>query len=121
MFRGVATFEDEGNEDKGVSDWLPTAPALTLPLALITDVVEVRVFSTEGGPTLAGAIELVSPSNPGQQARCHPGAAQPATCLPLSAGAVKVQPRVAYSSPESSRYPDLLDRWSLRQFNTLTE
>ena len=29
----------------------------------ITDVVEVLVFDREGGPTLAGAIELLSPSN----------------------------------------------------------
>jgi hypothetical protein len=39
------------------------APTLTIPLPFITDVVEVQVFSGEGGPTLAGAIELVSPSN----------------------------------------------------------
>src|SRR2546423_12855150 len=42
--------------------WTAPAPTLTIPLPFITDVVEVQVFSGEGGPTLAGAIELVSPS-----------------------------------------------------------
>jgi hypothetical protein len=42
---------------------LPPAPTLTIPLPLVTDIVEVAVYSTEGGPTLSGAIELVSPAN----------------------------------------------------------
>jgi hypothetical protein len=36
---------------------------LTIPPPVITDAVEALVFDREGGPTLAGAIELVSPSN----------------------------------------------------------
>jgi len=42
--------------------WAPPAPALELP-ANFPDEVEVLVFGTEGGPTLVGAIELVSPRN----------------------------------------------------------
>jgi hypothetical protein len=34
-----------------------------MPITLLTDVVEVLVFSGQAGPTLVGAIELVSPSN----------------------------------------------------------
>jgi hypothetical protein len=34
-----------------------------VPLFITTDVVEVLVFDQEAGPTLAGAIELVSPAN----------------------------------------------------------
>ncbi|MGD9714623.1 MAG: DUF4058 family protein [Thermomicrobiales bacterium] len=34
-----------------------------MPLGVISDVVEVQVFGGVDGPTLAGAIELVSPSN----------------------------------------------------------
>jgi hypothetical protein len=30
---------------------------------LVTDTVEVLIFNSEGGPTLAGAVELVSPAN----------------------------------------------------------
>jgi hypothetical protein len=40
----------------------PGQPTMILPLAF-PDTFEVRVSSTEGGPTLVGAIELVSPSN----------------------------------------------------------
>jgi hypothetical protein len=43
--------------------WNAPAPTQTIPLPIITDVVEVLVFDREGGPTLAGAIELVSPAN----------------------------------------------------------
>jgi hypothetical protein len=43
--------------------WTAPAPTLTIPLPIITDVVEVLVFDREAGPTLAGAIELLSPSN----------------------------------------------------------
>src|SRR5262245_12019791 len=42
--------------------WAPPAPALELA-AVFPDDVEVLVFSSEGGPALVGAIELISPSN----------------------------------------------------------
>jgi hypothetical protein len=40
-----------------------SAPTLTIPIELADAVVEVLIYSKEGGPTLAGAIELVSPAN----------------------------------------------------------
>jgi hypothetical protein len=43
--------------------WTAPAPTQTVPIAIITDAVEVLVFNREAGPTLAGAIELVSPAN----------------------------------------------------------
>jgi hypothetical protein len=43
--------------------WTAPAPTQTIPLPLITDIIEVLVFDREGGPNLAGAIELVSPAN----------------------------------------------------------
>src|SRR5215510_2660198 len=58
----VATFEETatsplaGGLDSG---WSAPAPVRTVPLALLTDVVEVQVFTKEGGPTLVGAVELV--------------------------------------------------------------
>ena len=45
------------------ASWAAPAPMLTIPLAIIADLVEVMVFDRDGGPTLAGAIELLSPSN----------------------------------------------------------
>ncbi len=43
--------------------WTVPAPTQTVPVAIVSDVVEVLVYDREGGPVLAGAIELVSPAN----------------------------------------------------------
>ncbi len=47
----------------GPGGWIVPAPAQTIPLPLLSDIVEVLIFDREEGPTLAGAIELVSPAN----------------------------------------------------------
>lgn len=47
----------------GSAGWTAPAPTHTVPIALITDTVEVLVFNREAGPTLVGVIELVSPAN----------------------------------------------------------
>ena len=63
----VATWEDVGGPPRAKAEsaeaWLPSAPVLTLPLVPVTDQVEVHIIRREGGPVLAGAIELVSPAN----------------------------------------------------------
>jgi hypothetical protein len=63
----VATYSEKGAitvmERSEMSQWTPQAPTATLPFQPITDVVEVQVFSTQAGPMLVGAIELVSPAN----------------------------------------------------------
>ncbi len=68
----VATFEEPGfvppttlswPDGPSASGWTAPAPTQTIPLPILTDIVEVLVFGREGGPTLAGAIELVSPAN----------------------------------------------------------
>jgi hypothetical protein len=61
----VAAFEESGAAPAAGTEelWKPAAPARTIPFTIATDVVEVLVFSQEGGPTLAGAVELVSPAN----------------------------------------------------------
>jgi hypothetical protein len=43
--------------------WSPPAPVYTIPLLLVSDTVEVMVFNSDAGITLAGAIELISPAN----------------------------------------------------------
>jgi Protein of unknown function (DUF4058) len=71
----VATYEEAvstaSRQDRGGTAtatrtsqvWTPPAPPLTLP-AVFPHSFEVRVFSTiPGGPTLVGAIELLSPGN----------------------------------------------------------
>src|SRR5437016_4968012 len=59
----VGAFDEQDDSAEAASGWSPPAPALTVPMAAATDTVEVRVFHQEGGPSLAGCIELVSPSN----------------------------------------------------------
>jgi len=74
----VATFEEAASSSPSAesvrqsSDPSPTgadegwripAPTQTVAIAMLTDRVEVLVFTQEAGPTLAGAIELVSPAN----------------------------------------------------------
>jgi hypothetical protein len=58
----VGTFEERDGEP-AAGGWTPSSPALTIPFALSTDIVEVAIYSQEGGPVLVGAIELVSPAN----------------------------------------------------------
>lgn len=59
----VATFEESNGHTSADQPWDMPAPTQTLAVTLLSDLVEVLVFSKEGGPTLAGAIELVSPAN----------------------------------------------------------
>ena len=42
--------------------WTPPEPPLVIPAAF-PDAIEVRIFSSSGGPTLVAAVELVSPRN----------------------------------------------------------
>jgi hypothetical protein len=58
----VATF-DEAAGPAGDAGWTPPPPTQSVPVTLSGAVVEVGVFSRSGGPTLAGAVELVSPAN----------------------------------------------------------
>lgn len=64
----VATFEETvetvvplpvGNR----RNWSPPAPNQTIPFQPTAESVEISIFSNQSGPTLAGAIELVSPAN----------------------------------------------------------
>jgi hypothetical protein len=43
--------------------WSPPLATLSVPFPLVPDSVEVLVYRAEGGATLVGAIELVSPAN----------------------------------------------------------
>ena len=67
----VATFEERtrtvGSEGSATATltpqvWTPPTATFTIP-ALFADDFEVRVLSTQTGPTLVAAIELVSPRN----------------------------------------------------------
>jgi hypothetical protein len=68
----VATLEQEPGLTAGQADgavatrtpkvWTPPAPDDVLP-AVFPDTFEVRVISTDAGPKLVAAIELISPGN----------------------------------------------------------
>ena len=71
----VATFEEPLQEqsydlhdnvsllpEKSIK-WLPPAPTQTVPFEPVSEFVEISIFNDEEGPTLIGAIELVSPGN----------------------------------------------------------
>ncbi|QEL15420.1 DUF4058 domain-containing protein [Limnoglobus roseus] len=56
----VAAFADGPPVGPG---WVPPAPRESVPVTMGGPVVEIGIFSRSGGPTLAGAVELVSPAN----------------------------------------------------------
>lgn len=64
----VATYSESisgerSQPNENLLEWMPRSPTATLPFQPTTDVVEVQVFNVQAGPTLVGAIELVSPAN----------------------------------------------------------
>ncbi|WP_293336172.1 DUF4058 family protein [Microcoleus sp. CAWBG58] len=44
------------------NNWM-SPPAQSIPFIPVAESVQVNIFNTEGGPVLAGAIELVTPAN----------------------------------------------------------
>ena len=58
-----AVYSATGVQTSLEATWTPPPPVQTIPFDLMGDIVEVAIFSSEGGPTLVGAIELVSPAN----------------------------------------------------------
>lgn len=64
----VAAFDEAAQTvvPLSVSDrsvWRPTPPAQTVAFEPTAETVAISIFSSESGPTLAGAIELMSPAN----------------------------------------------------------
>jgi hypothetical protein len=61
----VAAFEEAGSAVSVAevgSTWSIPEPVQTIPFVTTTDIVEIQIFCTRGGPQLVGAIELVSPA-----------------------------------------------------------
>jgi hypothetical protein len=59
----VAAWEEVTAPAAFSAAWTAPAPTQTVAISLITDLAEVLIYGREGGPTLAGAIELISPAN----------------------------------------------------------
>src|SRR5437870_12200450 len=45
----VAAFDERPAGSAASSTWLPSGPALTIPLPILTDIVEIAVYRTECG------------------------------------------------------------------------
>jgi hypothetical protein len=93
----VATFEESAQEQgiaqfpgSSYSAWTPPAPIQTLPFQPTSETVEISIFSSEAGPTLAGAIELVSPANKDRSEHRRVFVAKCETYLHLGLGLVVV-------------------------------
>ena len=56
-------YESDQRSRGAVAAWISPAPTGSVPFSILTAFAEVLVFSQEAGPTLLGAIELVSPAN----------------------------------------------------------
>ena len=79
----VATYDERsvtqsGNGAAATATYAPPAPALVIPFSPPSETVEVLVYESGTGPTLTGAIELVSPANKDRPAhrdaftaKCH--------------------------------------------------
>ncbi|MBY0231809.1 MAG: DUF4058 family protein [Gemmataceae bacterium] len=80
---------DEGTPAPFVPGWVPPAPR-TVPLTLAFPLVEIAVFSRSGGPTLAGAVELLSPANKDRPATRDAFVAKCASYLQAGVGLVIV-------------------------------
>lgn len=104
----VATFEEHGSAGHGsVSTWTAPAPTRTMPVAAIRDLVEVLVFDREGGPTLVGAIELVSPANKDRPEHRDAFVSKCAAYLQQAVGVVMVD---VVTSRRGNLHEDLLAR-----------
>ena len=90
----VAAWEgpdEPPNEDaRPAEGWAPSPPQMTLPLTTVTDAVEVQIFRDEGEFVLAGAVELVSPSNKDRPLARDAFTSKCATYLQQGAGLVIV-------------------------------
>jgi hypothetical protein len=87
----VATFEEPGAVAAKAA-WSPAPPSQTVGYTPIKDLVEVLLYSGEGGPTLVGAIELVSPANKDRPESRDAFVTQCASYLQQGVGLVLVDP-----------------------------
>ncbi|QZZ20877.1 DUF4058 family protein [Leptothermofonsia sichuanensis E412] len=67
-------------------EWMPQSPTATLPFQPISEVVEVQIFSVQAGPTLVGAIKLVSLANKDRPTHRDGFTAKCQTCLQQGIG-----------------------------------
>ncbi len=119
----VATFEEEragraaqveiGQPETGAATtalWSPPVPEQSLRFPLVTDAVEALVYNQEGGLTLAGAIELVSPANKDRAAHREAFVSKCETYLQQGVGLVIVD---IVTDRRANLHDELLERLGL--------
>ncbi len=84
--------------------WAPPAPAVVVPAAF-PDRFEVLIFQAEGGATLVGAIELVSPANKDRDAHRRAFAVKCASYLAQGVSLVVID---IVTSRQSDLHADLM-------------
>lgn len=111
----VATFREKTSVSSVLqpesSPWIPQAPTATLPFQPTTDVVEVQIFSTKAGPTLVGAIELVSPANKDRPAQRNAFTSKCQTYLQQGIGLIIVD---VVTTLTANLHNELINRLSLQ-------
>jgi hypothetical protein len=113
----VATFEEQrsaaqdagGVQTSAQKTWAPPAPQWTVP-GLLIEGIELLIYSREGGPTLVGAIELVSPGNKDRPAARRAFAAKCAGYLHQGIGLLIVDVVTSRSGNLHDEIMTLLDR-----------
>ncbi|MBX9584817.1 MAG: DUF4058 family protein [Gemmataceae bacterium] len=102
----VATFTDSTSAPPSPG-WAAPPPRASVPVTLTEGVVEITIFSQSGGPTLAGAVELVSPANKDRPATRDAFVSKCATYLQAGVGLVVVDVVTEYTA---DLHADLLAR-----------
>ena len=100
---------ERGLPPSEATSWAPSAPVLTIPFPLVTDTVEVLLYESEAGPTLAGAIELVSPANRDRSEHRDAFVAKCETYLQQGVGLVMVD---AVTTRRANLHVELLQRYA---------
>jgi hypothetical protein len=112
----VAAFEetDHAPSDTAPGEWSPPGPTCSVAFTAATDVVEVQIYSREEGPTLAGAIELVSPANKDRTAHRDAFVAKCLTYLQQGIGLVIVD---VVTDRQANLHNELCNRLNATQAN----
>jgi hypothetical protein len=98
--------------------WIPPAPAQTAPFSPAAEAVEVSIFNSSAGPTLMGAIELVSPANKDRPANRNAFVAKCETYLQQGVGLMVVD---VVTGRKANLHDELLHRLAVGALPLNTE
>ena len=88
--------------------WMPPDPGQSIPMLFNDSLVEINIFNRSSGPTLAAAIELVSPSNKDRPASREAFLVKCMACLQQGIGLMIVD---VVTNRSNSFHDELLTRF----------